>query len=560
MSSTPGGMTLQSPLSSPGKLTRQQEKEQLSELNGRLAVFMDRVKTLRQSNDLLRKELDDAKAAAARELADARRMYEQEVADLRKVLDDTAREKAKNQITASKNEALANDLKAKLRTESDALAEAQRALRTAQQDLSKRDSDLKAALADSAAAKRAKKDMDKELAMAKEDADAARTQLEGETVARVDAENNLQSVREDMDFKQQLFDKERTDLYAKLSAKERDLDNTIAEFQARLDEQHTKELDDLREQFDHDLTAQREEIERAAEDKYRALADRGDRDRALIKSLMDENRKCRDDAQKMDNANTILDAKNGELQKRLDNSERDRNGERARHDQRRRELEDEISALRAENEGYRKAYEDLMDVQTRVDNEIQTYSALMDMEMPKGQRRGKRRRPADEQEESVSIVISEVGVNGDFVRISNTTSKDTSLGNWKLVRGPVTYKFGARFTLKGHNSVTVWSSGSGRTHRPPKDVVAKTFKSWPTNAEMICTLLSGDGQIQHVLDGVTPSKGAPDSATQVSTPPVRDDDYDVIDGSQTKDPSNEDLFHQQGDPKKGGEKTECVIC
>ena len=52
-------------------------------------------------------------------------------------------------------------------------------------------------------------------------------------------------------------------------------------------------------------------------------------------------------------------------------------------------------------------------------------------------------------------------------------------------------------------------------------------------------------QIQHVLDGVTPSKGAPDSATQVSTPPVRDDDYDVIDGSQTKDPSNEDLFHQQ---------------
>ena len=113
MSSTPGGMTLQSPLSSPGKLTRQQEKEQLSELNGRLAVFMDRVKTLRQSNDLLRKELDDAKAAAARELADARRMYEQEVADLRKVLDDTAREKAKNQITASKNEALANDLKAK---------------------------------------------------------------------------------------------------------------------------------------------------------------------------------------------------------------------------------------------------------------------------------------------------------------------------------------------------------------------------------------------------------------------------------------------------------------
>ena len=98
----------------------------------------------------------------------------------------------------------------RLRTESDALAEAQRALRTAQQDLSKRDSDLKAALADSAAAKRAKKDMDKELAMAKEDADAARTQLEGETVARVDAENNLQSVREDMDFKQQLFDKVKT--------------------------------------------------------------------------------------------------------------------------------------------------------------------------------------------------------------------------------------------------------------------------------------------------------------------------------------------------------------
>ena len=113
MSSTPGGVVLQSPLSSPGKLSRQQEKEQLSELNGRLAVFMDRVKTLRQSNDQLRKELEEVKAGAARELAEARRMYDQEVADLRRVLDDTARDKAKNQIQATKNEALANDLKTK---------------------------------------------------------------------------------------------------------------------------------------------------------------------------------------------------------------------------------------------------------------------------------------------------------------------------------------------------------------------------------------------------------------------------------------------------------------
>ena len=94
-------------------LTRTEEKDQLSFLNDKLTVWKDKNSSVRQQNEELRKQLEDARAVSQREQDALRNMYEQELADARRLLDETAKEKAKNQITATKNAAVANDLRAK---------------------------------------------------------------------------------------------------------------------------------------------------------------------------------------------------------------------------------------------------------------------------------------------------------------------------------------------------------------------------------------------------------------------------------------------------------------
>ena len=98
---------------SPGKATRLHEKEQLQDLNGRLAVFMDRIQFVREQNDDLRLELERCKDTHRREMSSHRSLFEKELSEARKLLDETAREKAKFELAASRNSALSADAKHK---------------------------------------------------------------------------------------------------------------------------------------------------------------------------------------------------------------------------------------------------------------------------------------------------------------------------------------------------------------------------------------------------------------------------------------------------------------
>lgn len=87
---------------SPARISRLQEKEDLQQLNDRLAAYIDTVRSLESENSVLQLQISEREEVRSRELTGIKSLYETELADARKALDDTARERARLQIELGK--------------------------------------------------------------------------------------------------------------------------------------------------------------------------------------------------------------------------------------------------------------------------------------------------------------------------------------------------------------------------------------------------------------------------------------------------------------------------
>lgn len=105
--STPAGQRISSrtagstPLS-PTRISRLQEKEELCNLNDRLAIYIDKVRSLESENSVLHLQITEKEEVRDRELTGLKSLYETELADARRSLDDTAKDRARLQIELGK--------------------------------------------------------------------------------------------------------------------------------------------------------------------------------------------------------------------------------------------------------------------------------------------------------------------------------------------------------------------------------------------------------------------------------------------------------------------------
>lgn len=98
---------------SPGQKARVEEKRELQNLNRRLAVYIDNVRSLQEENKRLEKLLAARDTSAGREVDAVKKAYEEELAEAKALLEEATKEKASLQTKVRTLKAQKDDVSEK---------------------------------------------------------------------------------------------------------------------------------------------------------------------------------------------------------------------------------------------------------------------------------------------------------------------------------------------------------------------------------------------------------------------------------------------------------------
>uniref|UniRef100_A0A7E4W7L3 Intermediate filament protein A n=1 Tax=Panagrellus redivivus TaxID=6233 RepID=A0A7E4W7L3_PANRE len=500
--------------------SREREKKEMSELNDRLASYIEKVRFLEAQNRKLAADLELLRSKWGKDTNNIKTMYESELTTARTVAEETGKQRG--------------DLEAQLKKLQDEVAEQRRKFEeavTARTGDRATIDELLVTLSNLEAEinllKRRIALLEEEISRVKKEnfrlqgeLHRVKNELDQETLNRIDYTNQVTTLLEEIDFLRRAHDEEIRELQARAA---RDTTNENREY---FRNELASAIREIRDEYDNLNNANRNDMESWYKLKVQEIETQSARQNKEHNYQKDEVKRLRTQLGELRGKLADLEGRNAVLEKQIQDLNYQIEDDQRTYEDALNAKDAQIRKMREECQSLMVELQMLLDTKQTLDAEIAIYRKMLEgegdgpglkqlveqvvrttginevadtetMRVIKGETSS---RTSYSRSAKGNVSINETSPEGKFVVLENThRGKEENIGEWKLKRKidgkrEIVYTLPKDFVLKPSATLKVWARNQGGLHSPPEQLIFEGEDTFGVGSNVQTILYNREGE------------------------------------------------------------------